>query len=187
MEGGRNALSFEVFVQNLGFCPNPNCTSVVKFSGLGRPVDTVKCDCGKKYCFACCAESHNPISCEQLQVKSCDVLFVLSANSSFCALLVGVSWSAHGCGATSHTHTHTRIHTNHDTILHCTTHTTLRYATRRGTTRTALHEPTRRRGIKRRVEREKTLRSSSSLLPPRCVPPPSLHTSSTHTRDSGPR
>lgn len=53
---------------NLGFCPNPACTYVVKFSGLGRPQDVVECMCGKKYCFACCGEAHNPISCDQLTV-----------------------------------------------------------------------------------------------------------------------
>ncbi len=53
---------------NLGFCPNPTCTKVVKFSGLGRPADVVECMCGQKYCFSCCAEAHNPVSCEQLQL-----------------------------------------------------------------------------------------------------------------------
>lgn len=33
---------------NLGFCPNPSCTKVVKFSGLGRPADVVECMCGQK-------------------------------------------------------------------------------------------------------------------------------------------
>ena len=50
---------------NLGFCPNPSCTKVVKFSGLGRPADVVECMCGHKYCFMCLKEAHNPVACEQ--------------------------------------------------------------------------------------------------------------------------
>ena len=50
---------------NLGFCPNPSCTMVVKFSGFGRPADVVECMCGKKYCFMCLEEAHNPVSCDQ--------------------------------------------------------------------------------------------------------------------------
>ncbi len=53
---------------NLGFCPNPSCTKVVKFSGLGRPADVVECMCGQKYCFSCCQEAHNPVSCEQFRL-----------------------------------------------------------------------------------------------------------------------
>jgi len=48
------------------YCPNSKCGSAVKYSGYGKPTDVVECSCGKRFCFACGRENHNPVLCEQL-------------------------------------------------------------------------------------------------------------------------
>jgi hypothetical protein len=53
--------------KKFSFCPNPNCDRAVRYNGVGRPFREVKCECTQRFCFACCLESHNPVTCKQLE------------------------------------------------------------------------------------------------------------------------
>ena len=47
------------------FCSNPSCARTIHYKGTGHCSDVVECECGKKFCFNCGMEKHNPASCEQ--------------------------------------------------------------------------------------------------------------------------
>lgn len=55
----------------LTFCPNPKCDRLLRFTQdlvSYRPREEAMCQsCGSLFCFACGLESHNPITCKQLQ------------------------------------------------------------------------------------------------------------------------
>jgi ariadne-1 len=53
--------------KKLSWCPSPSCTNLVLcLEDVGRPSELVRCTCGHQFCFACGLESHNPVSCDQL-------------------------------------------------------------------------------------------------------------------------
>lgn len=47
------------------FCSNPSCARTIHYKGTGHCSDVVECECGKKFCFNCGMEKHNPATCEQ--------------------------------------------------------------------------------------------------------------------------
>ena len=48
---------------NYQCCPGADCTYCIKSEGYGTT--TVKCNCGKLFCFKCKEDDHSPISCEE--------------------------------------------------------------------------------------------------------------------------
>lgn len=52
------------------FCTNPTCGRAIHYKGTGKSADVVECECGRRFCFACGQEKHNPASCQQLQMWS---------------------------------------------------------------------------------------------------------------------
>lgn len=47
------------------FCSNATCGRTIHYKGTGHCSDVVECECGRRFCFNCGMEKHNPASCEQ--------------------------------------------------------------------------------------------------------------------------
>jgi len=79
------------------FCPSECGKAVRLVSDLGNTTDVVECPCGKKFCFACGLEYHNPVSCQQLRFwnkernedqSSLDLIMAISKPCPSCGIAI---------------------------------------------------------------------------------------------------
>eukprot|EP01029_Cantina_marsupialis_P016539 TRINITY_DN3690_c1_g1_i1.p1 TRINITY_DN3690_c1_g1~~TRINITY_DN3690_c1_g1_i1.p1 ORF type:complete len:415 (+),score=99.73 TRINITY_DN3690_c1_g1_i1:251-1495(+) len=58
--------SFVHCSSNMKWCPKAGCAYVVDSTSVPDMFD-VGCDCGHKFCFVCCDETHMPATCKQVE------------------------------------------------------------------------------------------------------------------------